>query len=144
MNYNPIYKKFIDDKHSVSPKSMRKGKFYLIKKYEYVDGDKASYSISNGPIIYVLYTSTGKDVVHCVKVSEINPQLVKRFFGKFIDVDEQKLKMKGGAQAFYEGVVSKVKIVKNDAYRTYKLSGIGSVIELDMDITNLVPKNKIK
>jgi hypothetical protein len=50
--------------------------------------------------------------------------------------------MKGGAKKFYTAVVSKVPVVSNDAYRTYKLSGFGKIIELDMDVNQLTPKNK--
>ena len=49
--------------------------------------------------------------------------------------------MKGGAKKFYTNVVSKVPIITNDAYRTYKISGFGKVIELNMDVNELTPKN---
>ena len=140
--YNRIYRKYIDkgDK-SVSPERMRRGKFYMIMQYEYVDGTKQSYSIGDGPIIYTLFVSRAKGVVHAVKVSNINPALVKRFFGKFVNEDEDKLEMKGGAKKFYSSVVSKVPIITNEAYRTYKISGFGKVIELSMDVNELTPKN---
>ena len=141
-SYNPIYRRYIDESKTTTPAKMLRGKFYLIKQYEYVDGTKGNYTPNTSPIIYTLFTSKAKDIVHAIKVSNIHPQLIKRFFGKFVDVDEQKLKMKGGAQAFYEGVVSKVKIVKNDAYRTYKMSGLKKVIELNMDVNQLTPKSK--
>ena len=51
--------------------------------------------------------------------------------------------MKGGAKAFYEKVVSKVPIITNDSYRTYKLSGLGNVVELNMDVNELTPKKVI-
>ena len=50
--------------------------------------------------------------------------------------------MKGGAKAFYQKVVSKVPIVTNEAYRTYKLSGLSKVIELNMDVDKLTPSTK--
>ena len=50
--------------------------------------------------------------------------------------------MKGGAKKFYQSVVSKVPVVTNDSYRTYKLCGFGKVIELNMDVNQLTPKNK--
>ena len=37
MNYNPIYRKSIDDKNIVVPTRMTRGRFYLIKEYDYVD-----------------------------------------------------------------------------------------------------------
>ncbi len=81
--YNHIYRKYIDKGNkSVTPERMRRGKFYMIMQYEYVDGTKGSYSIGDGPIIYTLFVSKAKDVVHAVKVSNVNPTLIKRFFGK--------------------------------------------------------------
>jgi hypothetical protein len=50
--------------------------------------------------------------------------------------------MKGGAKAFYQKVVSTVPIVTNEAYRTYKLSGLSKVIELNMDVDKLTPSTK--
>jgi hypothetical protein len=141
-NFNPIYRKFIDDRNNINPNKMTRGKFYLIKEYEYVDGTKGKYTETNAPIIYTLFASVSKDVVHAVKVSGVNPNLIKRFFGKFVNEDTELLEMKGGAKKFYSAVVSKVPVISNNAYRTYKLSGFGKVIELDMDVNQLTPKNK--
>jgi hypothetical protein len=140
-NYNPIYRKFIDDKKFISPLKMVRAKFYLIKEYEYVDGTKGRFTETTAPIIYTLFVSRAKDIVHAVKVSGINPNLIKRFFGKFVNEDEEKLEMKGGAKKFYSGVVSKVPIITNEAYRTYKISGFGKVIELNMDVNELTPRH---
>jgi hypothetical protein len=139
-NYNPIYRKFIDDKKYISSTKMVRAKFYLIKEYEYVDGTKGRFTETTAPIIYTLFVSKAKDIVHAVKVSNINPNLIKRFFGKFVNEDEEKLQMKGGAKKFYSSVVSKVPIITNEAYRTYKISGFGKVIELNMDVNELTPK----
>lgn len=141
-SFNPLYRKFIDDKNAIVPAQMTRANFYLIKEYEYVDGTKGKYSETSAPIIYTLFVSKTKDVVHAVKVSNINPELIKRFFGKFVNEDTEKLEMKGGAKAFYQKVVMKVPIITNEAYRTYKLSGLGRVIELNMDINSLTPRHK--
>lgn len=140
-NYNPIYRKFIDERKYISPMKMVRAKFYLIKEYEYVDGTNGKYTETNAPIIYTLFVSKAKDIVHAVKVSNVNPNLIKRFFGKFVNEEEETLQMKGGAKKFYTSVVSKVPIITNDAYRTYKISGFGKVIELNMDVNQLTPKN---
>jgi hypothetical protein len=140
-NYNPIYRKFIDSRNFISPLKMVRAKFYLIKEYEYVDGTKGRFTETTAPIIYTLFVSKSKDIVHAVKVSNISPQLIKKFFGKFVNEDEEKLQMKGGAKKFYSSVVSKVPIITNEAYRTYKISGFGKVIELNMDVNELTPKN---
>ncbi len=141
INYNPIYRKFIDDRNSISPQKMVRAKFYLIKEYEYVDGTKGKFTETTAPIIYTLFVSKAKDIVHAVKVSNVNPNLIKRFFGKFVNEEEEKLQMKGGAKKFYTSVVAKVPIITNEAYRTYKISGFGKVIELNMDVNELTPKN---
>lgn len=141
-NYNPIYRKFIDDKNNVAPNKMTRGRFYLIKEYEYIDGTKGKYNEASAPIIYTLFASVSKDIVHAVKVSNVNPTLIKKFFSKFVNEDTELLEMKGGAKKFYLNVVSKVPVVSNDSYRTYKLSGFGKVVELDMDVNQLTPKSK--
>jgi hypothetical protein len=138
--FNPIYRKFIDDRNHITPNQMTRGKFYLIKDYQYVDGTKGKFTESNAPIIYTLFVSTSKDMVHCVKVSNVNPTIIKRFFGKFVNEETEMLEMKGGSMKFYENVVSKVPVVSNNSYRTYKLSGLTKIIELSMDVNELTPK----
>ena len=139
-SYNPIYRKFIDDKKRIVPETMVRAKFYLIKQYEYVDGTTGTYNELTAPIIYTLFVSKIKNVVHAVKVTNVNPNIIKRFFGKFVNEDEARLEMRGGAKKFYESVVSKVPIITNDSYRTYKLDGFNKVMELNMDINQLTPK----
>lgn len=141
-SYNPIYRKFIDDRNQITPNQMVRAKFYLIKQYEYVDGTKGRFSETTAPIIYTLFVSKAKDIVHCVKVSNVRPELIKRFFGKFVNEETEQLEMKGGAKSFYQKVVSKVPIVTNEAYRTYKLSGLSKIIELNMDVDKLTPSTK--
>lgn len=141
-SYNPIYRKFIDDRNQIAPGQMVRAKFYLIKQYDYVDGTKGRFSETTAPIVYTLFVSKAKDIVHCVKVSNVRPELIKRFFGKFVNEEKEALEMKGGAKAFYQKVVSKVPIVTNEAYRTYKLSGLSKIIELDMDVDKLTPSTK--
>jgi hypothetical protein len=116
---------------------MVRGSFYLIKEYEYVDGTKGKYNQTTAPIIYTLFVSKAKDVVHAVKVTNVRPDLIERFFNRFLNEDETKLEMTGGAKKFYQSVVSKVPVITNDAYRTYKLSGLGGIIKLNMDIDKL-------
>ncbi len=121
---------------------MVRAKFYFIKQYEYVDGLRGRFNESEAPIIYTLFVSKSKDIVHAVKVSNIKPYDVKRFFGKFVNEETDMFEMKGNASKFYSTVVSKIPIVTSEAYRTYKLSGIRKVIELDMDINQMLPKSK--
>jgi len=141
-SYNPIYRRFIDDRNNIIPSQMTRANFYLIKQYEYVDGTKGKYNETTAPIIYTLFVSKIKDIVHCVKVSDIRPELIKRFFGKFVNEETDELQMKGGSKAFYQKIVSKVPIITNEAYRTYKLSGLTKVIQLNMDVDKLTPSTK--
>lgn len=144
-NYNVRYKNFIDDKNIIQPQKMKRNEFYLIKEYKYVDGDKKTFSETEAPIIYTLFVSKAYDIVHCVKVSNVRPDLVKRFFGKLLNKETEELEMKGRSSAIYEGIVKKVPIVTNNAYRTYKLSGLKRVLELNMNITEITPKiRKVK
>ncbi len=140
-NYNPLYRKFIDERNFVTPQKMVRAKFYLIKEYEYVDGTKGRYTETTAPTIYTLFVSKAKDIVHAVKVSNVNPNLIKKFFGRFVNEDTEQLEMRGGAKKFYSSVVAKVPIVTNEAYRTYKLSGFNKLIELNMDGNEITPRN---
>jgi hypothetical protein len=142
-NFNPLYRKYINESNRITPTQMVRGNFYIIKEYEYVDGHKGKYNAMNAPIIYTLFVSQLKDVVHAIKVSNVNPQLIKKFFGKFVN-EETELKIKGGAKSFYSNIVSSVPIIANDSYRTYKLSGLGSITHIDMDNNKLIPRNKIQ
>lgn len=141
-NYNPIYRKFIDDRNFVVPEKMTRGKFYLVKEYLYIDGDKKSFTETNAPIIFTLFVSKAQDIIHCVKVSNVNPNVIKRFFGKFVNEETEKLQMRGGAKQIYQKVVSKIPVITNDSYRTYKISGLVKVIELTMDVNEITPKSK--
>jgi hypothetical protein len=139
-NFNPIYRKFIDDKNSISAAKMTRGNFYLIKEYEYVDGHKGRFTETTAPIIYTLFVSQAKDIIHCVKVSTINPNVIKKFFGKFVNEQTEMLQMRGGAKDFYSKVVAKVPIITNDAYRTYNISGLKKVVKLSMDVNAITPR----
>ncbi len=141
-NYNPIYRKFIDDRNSITPNKMTRGNFYLIKEYTYADGTKEKYTETTAPIIFTLFVSASKDIIHCVKVSNVNPATIKRFFGKFINEKTERLQMKGASKDIYSKIVSKIPIITEDAYRTYNMTGINKVIKLTMDVNELTPKNK--
>lgn len=138
--YNPIYRRYIDDKNIVMPHQMTRANFYLIKEYEYVDGTRGKYTEANAPIIFTLFVSKAKDIVHAVKVSDIRPDLIRRFFGKFVNEETEKLEFEGSAKKLYQSIVKKVPVVRDDAYRTYKMSGFGRVLKLDMDVNELTPK----
>ena len=138
--YNPIYRRYIDDKNVVMPNQMERARFYLIKEYEYVDGTKGRYTEATAPIIFTLFVSRAKDIVHAVKVSDVRPDLIRRFFGKFVNEETEQLEFEGSSKKLYQSIVKKVPIVNDNSYRTYKLTGFGKVLELDMDVNELTPK----
>ena len=138
--YNPIYRRYIDDKNMIPPFQMERARFYLIKNYEYVDGFVGRYTEATAPIIFTLFVSKAKDIVHAVKVSDVRPDLIRRFFGKFVNEETEQLEFEGSSKKLYQSIVKKVPIVNDNAYRTYKLSGFGKVLELDMDLNELTPK----
>jgi hypothetical protein len=140
-NFNPKYRKLVENKQTVKPAQISRGKFYLIKEYVYADGEDKKFTETTAPIIFVLFVSRPKDIVHAVKVSGVNPEAIRRFFGKFVNEKTEKLQMRGNADQIYEKIVSKSKIVTTQAYRTYKLSGIMKLAELTMDVNELTPKN---
>ena len=141
-NYNPLYRKHIDDRNIVSPNKMTRGKFYLIKEYVYVDGEKGKFTETTAPIIFTLFVSKSKDIIHCIKVSGINPNVIKRFFGKLVNEKTETLQMRGNAKDIYSKIVSKIPVITDDAYRTYKITGLKKVVELTMDVNEITPKNK--
>ena len=138
--YNLQYRRFIDDKNAIVPEKMKRNNFYLIRDYVYVDGERGKFSETDAPIIYTLFVSKAKDIVHCVKVSNVRPDLVKKFFGKLLNKQTNELEIKGRSSIIYEKIVKKVPIVTDNAYRTYKLSGLRRVLFLDMDIDKITPK----
>ena len=45
-----------------------------------MDGHKGKYNETTAPIIFTLYVSRALDVVHAIKVTNIRPDLIKKFF----------------------------------------------------------------
>lgn len=136
---NVKYNKFVESKTFVKSPStnMVRAKFYRLRKYQDVDGIEKTYSDTMAPIIFTLYVSKKKDVVHAVKISEIRPEQVKKFFSKFVNPKNDLIEVKGDSRTIYSKKVVHSKMVMDGAYRTYKLSGIKQAFELDMDESKL-------
>jgi len=143
-SYNSEYLKLIDDKNKISPSQMVRAKFYLIKQYKYVDGTAGTYSDNSAPIIYTLFVSKTKDIVHAVKVSGISPKIIKKFFEKLINDKTNEIEIKGPSKQIYSKIISRVPVISSDAYRTYKLSGLKKVIQLDVDSDKLKSASRLK
>lgn len=141
MSYNSRYKKLIEESKLIPITNMVRGKFYGIKSYTDVKGEKTNYTDTNMPIIFTLFVSKAKNIVHCIKLTDIPPQLIQKMMGKLVDKDTETIKMRGPAQTVYKKVISKSPAVTDEAYRTYLYSGIEKLLELDMDVNELTPRN---
>ena len=133
-NYNIMYVKHILGEKRVPAVSMVKSKFYSIQAYTDVSGDKNTDSKRDSALIFSLFVSKTKDVVHCIKISEVNPTILKRFFKRLTNLDTREIELSGTAKKTYQSVVSKFPGIQEGAYRTYKISGINKVVEVDMDV----------
>ena len=133
-DYNIMYIKHILDEQRIPPNSMVKSKFYSIQGYTDVEGIKHVDGKREAPVVFTLFVSKSKDIVHCIKISEINPSILKRFFKRLTNFDTREIELSGTAKKTYQSVVSKFPGIQEGAYRTYKLSGINKVVEIDMDV----------
>ena len=133
-DYNIMYIKHILGEHKVPPASMVKSKFYSIQAYTAVDGNKYVDAKRDAPVVFTLFVSKSKDIVHCIKITEVNPSILKRFFKKLTNFDTREIELAGTAKKTYQSVVTKFPGIQEGAYRTYKLSGIKKVVEIDMDV----------
>ena len=133
-NYNIMYVKHILGEKRVPAVSMVKSKFYSIQAYTDVSGNKNTDSKRDSALIFSLFVSKTKDVVHCIKISEVNPTILKRFFKRLTNLDTREIELSGTAKKTYQSVVSKFPGIQEGAYRTYKMSGINKVVEVDMDV----------
>jgi len=129
-----MYVKHILGEKRVPAVSMVKSKFYSIQAYTDVSGNKNTDSKRDSALIFSLFVSKTKDVVHCIKISEVNPTILKRFFKRLTNLDTREIELSGTAKKTYQSVVSKFPGIQEGAYRTYKMSGINKVVEVDMDV----------
>jgi hypothetical protein len=146
-NYTKIYQRYVKGRKRMGDpnKNMERGGFYQLVEYDYVDEeDSKTWSAITSPIIYVLYVSAKEDLLHCIKLSSINPQTVKRLFTQLIDEKDGELDLGKNPRTFYESKMKHMKFFAKNFYRTYKTSNIRRFIELDMEIEYLIPKSKQK
>jgi hypothetical protein len=133
-NFNVMYVKHILGEQKVPAASMVKSKFYSIQSYVSVDDEKQVAGKRDAPVVFTLFVSKSKDIVHCIKITEVNPTILKRFFKRLTNLDTREIELSGTAKKTYQSVVSKFPGIQEGAYRTYKLSGIKKVVEIDMDV----------
>jgi len=146
-NYTKVYQRYVKGRKRMGDpnKNMERGGFYQLVEYDYVDEeDSKTWSAISSPIIFILYVSGKEDLVHCIKISSINPQTIKRLFTQLIDEKEGELDLGKNPKAFYDTKMKHMKFFAKNFYRTYKTSGIRRFIKLDMDIEYLIPKSKQK
>lgn len=146
-NYTKIYKRYSSNPDLITNPigSMVRGQFYQILEYKYIDeeDDSKTWSVATAPIVYSLYISSKDDLLHCIKLSSINPLTVKQLFKKMVDEMDNEIDMGRNARSFYENKLKNMPFFAKNYYRTYKLSGIIRCVSLDMDITKLVPKSMV-
>jgi hypothetical protein len=133
-DFNSMYVKHILGEKRVPAVSMVKSKFYSIQAYTTVDGLKDTDSKGDSALIFSLFVSKSKDIVHCIKISAVNPSILKRFFKRLTNLDTREIELAGTARKTYQSVVSKFPGIQENAYRTYKISGIKKVVEINMDV----------
>lgn len=148
-NYTKVYKKWTSNPKLITSgflNNVKRGAFYQILEYKYVEDadDSKSWSMTTAPIIYVLYASKKDDLLHCLKVSYINPLTVKQLFKRLVDEKDKEMDPGRNARSFYANQLSENRFFSKNFYRTYKASGILRAVEVEMDITNLVPKSFVK
>jgi len=148
-NYTKVYKKWTSNPKLITSNllnNVKRGGFYQILEYKYVENedDSKTFSRATAPIVYVLYASKKDDLLHCLKLSYINPMTVKQLFKKLVDEKDKEIDPGRNARSFYANQLNEARFFTNNFYRTYKVSGIVRAVEVDMDITNLVPKSFVK
>lgn len=139
-NFNIMYLNETLEEKRVPATTMVKGKFYSLLHYVTVDGEKKVNSKRDSAIIFTLFVSKSKDMVHCIKISNVSPSILKRFFGKLVNLDTREIELSGTARRTYQTVVSKFPGIQDGAYRTYKLSGIKNVHEMEMNVKFITHK----
>jgi hypothetical protein len=131
-DYTNQYRRFVTETTNIAANQMVKSTFYQVKQYLTVDGVMESYSAATAPIIFTIFVSKAKDIVHCIKLGEINPSILKRLMAKLSNEKSGLIELKGGAKRTYSEKISSFSGIKENAYRTYKLSGLKKVSELEM------------
>ena len=90
-NFNNRYKQYVESKNKISPYDIERGRFYLIKEYVNVDGQKIQYKEAEAPIIFVLFASKRKDEIHAIKISNTNPNLIRKLFKNLVDKETKDI-----------------------------------------------------
>ena len=139
-NFNITYLNEVLNSKRVPSATMVKGKFYSLLHYVTVKGEKHVTSKRDSSLIFTLFVSKSKDIVHCIKVSNVSPSILKRFFKRLTNLDTREIELSGTARRTYQTVVSKFPGIQDGAYRTYKLTGIKNVQEMNMQITFITSK----
>ena len=146
-NYTKVYQRYVRGRKRMGDplKNLERGGFYQLVEYDYVDEeDSKTWSVATSPIIYILYVSGKEDLVHCIKLSNINPLTVKQLFKQLVDELDAEIDPGKNARSFYNNKMKNMSFFAKNFYRTYKLSGILRCVSLDMDTTKLIPKSMVQ
>ena len=104
---------------------------------------KIQYKEAEAPIIFVLFASKRKDEIHAIKISNTNPNLIRKLFKNLVDKETKDIELHGSSKQIYNSILKKVPSVTNETYRTYKWDGIKIIFELNIDDAAVLPQKPV-
>lgn len=151
MPYTSKYKPFIKKETKVSKGLVEPRNLYRITSYEYADGTTKSLVGEKSSLIFV--TGIYDKKLSCIKINELKPEKFFEWVSKLKkrgikeeELSESKmfseyiiLSDKGG-QKLYEAYVKPSPLLKSagkPVYRTYNLSGINNIYQIQLKIDKL-------
>ena len=142
--FNNLYKPYIESEERVTRKFLRPLEVYRISNYKYTDGTIESLAGVKSALIFSIGVVDSKDLLHCLKLSEIRPDFFFNFLKKLKNksltsdkIDETEflydMMLEYGSdksgKVLWERSISKMTEFKTlkriaDPYRTYDINGI--------------------
>lgn len=142
--FNNLYKPYIESEERVTRRFIKPLEIYRISTYKYADGTLESLAGPKSALIFTIGVVETKDLLHCIKLSEIRPDFFFKFLKKLKNksltsdkIDETEflydMMLEYGSdktgKVLWERTISKMTEFKTlkriaDPYRTYDLNGI--------------------
>ena len=148
MNYNSLYKEYIDTESRIAKTQVEVMNLYRISSYKTVEGDIQSKGGNQSDLVFVIGTfpTPQKDKkINCLKISEISPDKFMMWLKKLVDkrkideidtiihLNELLIKSDNTGKLIFERFVKPSPIVynlKDSIYRTYNTNGIRYIQEV--------------
>lgn len=148
MNYNSLYKEYIDTESRIAKTQVEVMNLYRISSYKTVEGDIQSKGGNQSDLVFVIGTfpTPQKDKkINCLKISEIRPDKFMMWLKKLVDkrkideidtiihLNELLIKSDNTGKLIFERFVKPSPIVynlKDSIYRTYNTNGIRYIQEV--------------